>query len=141
MMDETTRRQSGGSHARTIEQVREGMKVIDAAGEDLGTVSRVHMGDPEAVTTQGQEYGGGAMVTDPGIVGHVARGLVGDEREPDLPDPKRSQLLRLGYIKIDAPGLDLLGATDHYASGEQIQTVSGDTVRLAVRKDQLPAEV
>lgn len=31
-------------------QAREGMRVVDAAGEEIGTVENLKMGDPEATT-------------------------------------------------------------------------------------------
>ena len=37
-------------------RVQEGMHVVDAAGEDLGKVEFLQMGDPEAVTTEGNEH-------------------------------------------------------------------------------------
>ena len=38
-----------------LERVREGMTVIDDSGRQLGTVAHIRMGDPQAVTTEGQD--------------------------------------------------------------------------------------
>lgn len=120
-----------GTRAPFIEQVREDMKVIDSAGQEVGEVEYVQMGDPEAATTQGNE------LDEPGLIGRLGVALAGDEREPDIAEPKRSQLLRYGFIKIDGPGLM---DTDRYVRSDRIASVAGDTVRLMVTKDQLPKE-
>src|SRR5205814_9554725 len=86
-------------HTSPIELVREGMSVVDAAGEKVGKVEGLKMGDPEAVTTAGNEN----RPTD--LIGQVVRTWAGDEVEPDLPEPRRSELLRSGFIKVDGPGL------------------------------------
>src|SRR5438105_2182227 len=38
-----------------IARVREGMRVLDVAGSEIGKVEYVQMGDPEAVTTAGNQ--------------------------------------------------------------------------------------
>ena len=57
-----------------------------------------------------------------------------------MPEPRRSQLLRRGYVKVDGPGF--LGH-DRHVRADQIRdvsrdTVSRDTVSLAVRRDEAP---
>ena len=115
-----------------IEMIREGMTVVDSAGEKVGKVEGLKMGDPGAVTEQGNE------LQDTGLLGDIAEAFVGDEREPDVPAPIRARLLRTGYIKIDSPGF--LIETDRYVSAERIASVQGDTVHLRVPKDQLAKE-
>ena len=114
-----------------LDQVSEGMVVVDAAGERVGTVEYVRMGDPQAVTVQGNEPDA------PGLIGAIGMAVGGDEREPDVAGPQRSQLRRSGFVKVDGPGL--FGA-DRYVRGDRIARVAGDTVTLAVRRDQLPTE-
>jgi hypothetical protein len=114
-----------------MSRVEEGMRVLDARGEEVGKVQFVHMGDPEAVTTEGNED----RPTD--LMGRVAQAVLPDEREPDVPEPLRTNLVRTGFVKIDGPGLR---DTDRYASSEQVREVSGDTVRLGVAGKQLPVE-
>ena len=105
-----------------INLVREGMTVVDAAGEKLGSVDHVKMGDPGAATV-------GADRPAPGLVDVFLGG-----GEPDVPEPFRSRLLRLGYVKIDGTGwID----TDRYVTADLIGGVSGDTVRLTVDKEWL----
>lgn len=109
-----------------IAMVREGMKVVDMAGDDIGTVRRVRMGDPQAVTTEGQETDtGDNFLTD------IAEALVGDD---DVPETYRNELTRVGYIQIDARGLF---QADYAAAAFQIAEVAGDTVRLSVDRDAL----
>jgi hypothetical protein len=121
----------GGSGAGQIAQVTDGMTVVDSAGEKVGDVEYVQMGDPQAATTRGNEP------DEPGLIGQVGMAILGDEREPDVPEPKRSQLLRYGFIKVDGPGLT---DADRYVRSDRIAGVSGDTVTLTVPKDELPTE-
>jgi hypothetical protein len=113
-----------------INQVSEGMRVLDASGEELGKVEHVRMGDPGAVTT------GARMPRQGGIIRDIAEGL-GGEGEPRVPEPLRSRFLRSGYVKIDGKGwID----TDRYVAAEHIAGVTGDTVTLTLLKDQILAE-
>jgi hypothetical protein len=114
-----------------IEMVREGMTVIDSAGEKVGKVEGLKMGDPEAATEQGNE------LQDTGLLGNIAEAFAGDEREPDVPGPLRARLLRSGYIKVDG---GFLIETDRYVPADRIKSVEGDTVHLRVPKDQLLKE-
>jgi hypothetical protein len=114
---------------QTIAQVHEGMMVVDLTGRTLGTVELVRMGDPDAVTTHGNEPVPAEVVEAVGaaVFGH----------EPEVPEPKRSQLIRLGFIKIDGPGLS---DTDCYVRSDHISAVSGERIVLAVSKEQLLVE-
>lgn len=128
-----------------ISQVREGMRVVDANGEEIGKVGDVKMGDPSAVTTAGQGMGAGA--DDAAIVAPVGSGSTGGGGGLanvgagffgggglDLPEQMRNELLRVGYVKVDGKGwFD----HDHYARADQIGDVANDTVRLSVGKDGL----
>ncbi|CAA9559278.1 MAG: hypothetical protein AVDCRST_MAG19-1669 [uncultured Thermomicrobiales bacterium] len=103
-----------------INAVRPGMRVVDASGEELGTVDDVKMGDPGAATV------GADMLAEPG--------LFGADAEPDVPEPLRSRLLRFGYVRIDVKGwFD----TDRYLTADLIGRVSGDAVILTVAKDRV----
>jgi len=114
-----------------LERVQEGMRVVDASGEDVGKVQYVQMGDPEAATTAGNDR----PRTD--LLGAVGEAILPDEAEPDVPEPVRSNLRRTGYLKIDGHGLI---DTDRYVPSDRVGDVSGDVVRLTVRKDQLAKE-
>jgi hypothetical protein len=114
-----------------MERIHEGMTVVDSAGEKVGTVEDLKMGDPGVATEAGNEP------PDGGFLGDVAR-VFGDEREPDVPGPMRPRLLRSGYIKVDSPGF--LIESDRYVPADQIDSVTEDTVRLRVTKDMLVKE-
>ena len=113
-----------------IERVREGMRVIDAAGEKIGTVGFVRMGDPDATTVGADAPGDG------GLFANIA-GVFGFEGEPEVPAPLQARLLRKGFIKVDGKGLT---DPDRYVAADKIDGVSVDTVRLNVVKDQMAEE-
>ena len=112
-------------------RVQEGMRVVDAMGEDLGKVEYLQMGNPEAVTTEGDER------RPRDLVGGVVERAFHEESEPDVPDPLRTELQRTGYLKIGGHGL--VGKA-RYVSSERVSAVTGDTVRLSVRKGDLAKE-
>ena len=103
-----------------IEHVHEGMRVVDAAGDDIGTVAMVKMGDPQAAT-----IGANADTWD--NVGQDFANVFGWDAEPDLPPQLAAHLLRVGFIKIDTKGLF---AKDRYVPADRVAGVSGDTVGL-----------
>jgi hypothetical protein len=110
-----------------IERVQEGMRVVDADGNDIGSVEHLKMGDPEALTTAGNEPTVSA--------GYVP--LTSDADEPEVPEPLRSDLLRVGYIKVD--GKDLFD-TDRYLRADVIERVEGDKVYLRLPQGRLAVE-
>ena len=132
-----------------LSQVREGMQVIDSAGDDVGKVDMVHIGDPGAATTAGQstdDDNAGVVVAAPlssgtntgsslgggsGVAGLA--GMLGGG-EIDVDEPLRSQLLRTGFVRVDGKGWF---GTDHYLPAERIASVSGDTVTLNTTKDAI----
>ena len=94
--------------ARPIDQVREGMTVVDATDEPLGTVAYIERGSGQAK---------GASPSDR------------DDHEPEVPEPERTELLRAGFIKVEGSALT---ETDRYVKSERIAAVSGDTVKLTL---------
>lgn len=114
-----------------IERVRDGMQVVDSSGDDLGKVTYVKMGDPDAVTTQGE-----STPMDGGLLGD-AEGLFGGEDEPKTEGSEREQMIRTGFVKVGGGGLFRKA---RYATAGQIASVSGDTVTLSVMKDGLVKE-
>jgi hypothetical protein len=140
----------GSNPERWLEQVREGMKVVDASGEDIGRVDYVQMGDPEAVTTRGEGFTmRGAIVAGPGSAtgAPAASGSgpviaapiwpIDDATGPDVPEPLRARLIREGYFRVDGP---FLFGKDRYVQADMIAGVRGDTVMLRVNKDALPVK-
>jgi hypothetical protein len=118
-------------NSATIARVHEDMRVVDATGEEIGKVAYVKMGDPEAVTTQGNE----PRVT--GLTERFADVVAPGDGEPDVPDPLRTNLLRTGFIKIKGHGLF---AKDRYVAIQRVRDVVDDEVRLDVAKDSLEKE-
>ena len=119
-----------------LERVREGMAVLDESGMRLGTVKRVQMGEPGAVTTAGESGGAGTggVAVAPADSSGTSTALGGaipfvpaPSDEPDVPDPLRTRLRRVGFIEID--GSDLDGA-NRYVPGDRVADVAADTVRL-----------
>ena len=105
--------------------------LVDPAGQEIGKVEYVQMGDPEAVTTEGNERRPGDLVS------RVGETAFADESEPDVAGPLRTKLRRTGFLKIGGHGL--LGS-DRYVSSERVGEVSGDVVRLTVRQSELARE-
>lgn len=120
-----------GPLTRLLAQIREGMTVVDATGEEVGTVEYVKMGDPQAATTEGA-----VADRDNTLIEDAARAF-GADAEPDVPEPFRSELLREGFVKVDGPGW--FGA-DRYLRAVDISDVTMDTVRLRVAKEALPSD-
>lgn len=116
----------GGAH-QPIELVREGMKVVDAAGDEIGKVDFVKTGDPQAVTVspaQVQRTGG--------LVQNVADALGGPDAG-ELPETIAGDLLRVGYPRVDTKGWF---SKDRFVPADAITDVVGDTVRIALTKDE-----
>jgi hypothetical protein len=113
-----------------IEQVREDMKVVDQSGAEIGRVDLVKLGDPQAVTTDGQE-----TESDGGLVGAVHQAV--GRSEPDVPEPLATRLVRQGFVKVDGKGLL---ERDFYLAADQIARVEGDRVHLSVGQDALITE-
>jgi hypothetical protein len=113
-----------------LNRVQPGMHVIDASGEDVGRVDAIHMGDPSAVTTAGNEDRNATLLD------HVAESL-GGEAEPDVPEPLRSRLIREGYLKLDSAGLL---ASDRYVPADCVRGIADDRVQLSVRREELVRE-
>ena len=120
---------AGGAGAQgPIAEVREGMRVVDADGEEVGSVELVKMGDPVAATSQGQDPG-----SDNTLMSNIASAF-GRDNEPDLPASTAERLLRTGFVRIDSKGLF---ARDVYVSADGVARVEGETVHLTVPKGQL----
>jgi hypothetical protein len=119
-----------GAHDTSYERItriQDGMDVVDAAGEHIGNVAGIRIGDPDAVDIERGEYG------TPGEGFALAMGA---HREPNVPPALVDRLLREGYIKIDDKRRF---RRDHhyYATADQIASVDANTVRL----DRVSAEL
>lgn len=112
-----------------IAAVTERMTVVDSTGANIGKVALVRMGDPDAITVEGQRQG------TIGLAEMVAKSVVGDE--PHVPEEAAERLVRLGYIKVDSKGFL---SPDRYAAADDIADVTDDIVTLRVPVDQLIAK-
>jgi hypothetical protein len=114
-----------------IELVREGMRVVDRDGKEVGPVELVKFGDPDAVTTMGQGE----------IPGEELLGMppkIFTPPEPRVVGELAERLLRKGFLKVDDRGvLD----RDYYVEADRIADVEGNVVRLKVDRDALPREL
>ena len=123
----TDNTREGEMYADTVEggpisKVMIGDTVVDSTGNEVGTVKFVKMGDPNAVTAQGQEDG------SPGFLG-----LGGDGYDMgNLPEQARHQLMRVGFVHIDVSLAD-----DRFAGAGQIARVENNTVYLSVPEANL----
>lgn len=100
-----------GEGNELLTRIREGMAVVDATGEPVGTVRRVYRG----------------------AGGPVAATAAGDPALGDVPDDLRAHLAKSGFVEIDAGPLQV----DRYATGAQVAALEGGGVRLSVGKDTL----
>ncbi|SDQ63191.1 hypothetical protein [Quadrisphaera sp. DSM 44207] len=109
-----------------MDQVRVGMRVIDSTGADVGTVDDLKAGDPEALTSAGQEVDPGG-----GLLEDVARAFGSG---PRVHPQAAERMLRVGYVRVDRSGV----LSGHgYVEADRIRAVEGDAVHLSVPADQL----
>ncbi|MFC8618427.1 hypothetical protein ACFT9M_18715 [Micromonospora purpureochromogenes] len=122
-------KQQGTEQQAAISRVTTGMRVIDTAGVEVGTVDLVQRGDPNAVTVQ-------APTADPGgsLDELIESAAV---EEPDVPADLAARLLRTGYLKVSTE-LARTGAV--YVLADQIAAVTDGQVRLCVGVGDLPPE-
>jgi hypothetical protein len=116
---------------RLSESIRVGMKVFDSEGHHIGKVDDLKF--PENATAPDVEIAEVDDVVDSRdatIVDAVADAFGREE----IPEPLRSQLLRDGYIHLDANGLF---ASDRYVLPEQIARLNAEGIQLNVTKDAL----
>lgn len=115
-----------------LQNIREGMRVCDANGDDLGTVEFVHLTDEDA-----SRPGAETVTVSPALQDEhksLIDAIVDAFRTDQLPQPLQERLLRRGFIRVDANGL--LSA-DRYVLSDQIGSVSRDRVMLSVYRDKL----
>jgi hypothetical protein len=117
-----------------LNEIQEGMRVCDSAGDDIGEVRQVFLG---AVSDKTHEHGSGPATSpdpdlrDDSLIDNLAEAVSADD---PLPETLRGRLLREGFIRIDTAGLF---ASDRFALPDQIDSVSADCVRLRLTKDEL----
>lgn len=117
--------------ANPLFQVREGMNVMDHAGEKIGTVGRLKMTD-EIPDTEAAEQ----VTADPARDRRdtIVDNIVDVFRSDGVPEEMYEHLLRTGFLRIDAHGLL---ASERYVTPDQIAEVAGENVILKVGREQL----
>ncbi|WP_199180307.1 hypothetical protein [Verrucosispora sp. ts21] len=112
-----------------VSRVTTGMRVVDVAGRDVGTVDLVQRGDPNAVTVQ-------TPTADPGgSLDELIESATPEE--PDVPADLAARLLRTGYLKVST---DLVPTGAVYVLADQIASVTDNEVLLEALTADLPAE-
>ncbi|WP_229229218.1 hypothetical protein [Sinomonas cyclohexanicum] len=112
-----------------LEGVQLGMSVIDAAGEELGTVEFVRAPDLKAAAFEER------VASIHGLISLGVGSIVGVE--PKVPPEMALKLFREGYLKVTAPHF---WAENYYAAGDAIARVEGRTVYLSLKRQELDAQ-
>ena len=121
--------QQGVDQQAIVSRVTTGMRVVDVAGRDVGTVDLVQRGDPNAVTVQ-------TPTADPGgSLDELIESATPEE--PDVPADLAARLLRTGYLKVST---DLVPTGAVYVLADQIASVTDNEVLLEALTADLPAE-
>lgn len=120
---------------RLPEQIQVGMKVYDSELREIGTVDGLKY--PENQTAPGVEPATVDRADDPDRDETIIDAVAEAFGREDVPEPLRSQLLRDGYVHLDAAGLF---ARDRYILPEQIARMTADGIQLNVTRDALIKE-
>jgi hypothetical protein len=110
-----------------ITRIRLGMEVEDAAGERIGKVADILLGDPDAI-----DFGDREPVTS----GEGLALALGVHREPNVAPGLVGRLLRAGYIKVDDKR-HFRRDHHYYATADQVVSVESNTVRLSTASREL----
>jgi hypothetical protein len=121
---------SSDPDGQAIAAVRTGMRVVDSAGAEVGTVEHVDLGQPGALTADLLSRGEAGSFPE-----HVVESVSGPE--PDVPPARVEELVRHGYVKVDRGALT---DVDMYVAAGEIADVAEGVVRLTVRQNQLVTE-
>jgi hypothetical protein len=116
---------------RLPEDVSVGMKVFDSEGHHIGKVDGLKF--PENAIDPSAEPATVDKADTPDVNPVIEAVAEAFGRE-DIPEPLRSQLLRDGYVHLDASGLF---AADRYVLPEQIARMGEDGIYLNVTRDAL----
>lgn len=120
------------SVSNPLTPVREGMVVLDLAGDRVGTVRVVRFSDENPTTPEAETAGARTYEQPDSLVDNMAEALVLDPAE-DLPETLRARLIHTGYIRIDTG----LFRHDRFATADQVAGVHDDHVHLNVPMDEL----
>jgi hypothetical protein len=111
--------------------VHKGMRVFDRTNMEIGKVEDFRFSENEdQPDVEPADLDAADRQHDRSLLENIADVFAPDE----LPEVLRERLLREGYIRLDAKGLF---AADRYILPEQIASANGDSLRLAVTRDEL----
>ena len=111
--------------------VREGMNVLDRSGVKIGSVEWVKLTDEDPETSSVEQL---SPDTTNAHNDTLVDNILDAFRVDEVPDEMREQLLRKGFIRVDADGLF---ASDRYVLPEQVTSVLDKDVVLNVEKSDL----
>lgn len=115
-----------------LNQLREGMRVCDSRGDEVGTVEWVKMSDEDPATPEAETATPGSGGASPRV---ALTDLIADAfRTDEIPETLQNRLLREGFVRVDAKGLF---ASDRYVLPDQISSVSEDRVTLDAPREAL----
>lgn len=124
-------------HVRILNQIHKGMIVYDRDDNKIGSVGAVYFG-----ANGDRELAGGTIpataspVTEPGEDSFLENLASVFDPQDEVPEEMAEQLRYKGYIKVDGGWF----GTDRYVTPEQIASVTGDAVHLAIKRDYLVNE-
>jgi hypothetical protein len=115
-----------------LENIKTGMRVLDQADNEIGTVDYVKFSDEDPRHPGAETASVNPIQRDSrdSLVTNVLDVFSSD----DVPDELRDRLLREGFVRVESNGLF---HADRYILPNQIQSVNDDEVRLNVMKAAL----
>jgi hypothetical protein len=130
----------GGSQEDSIlNQVREGMQVLDSQGNRVGRVADIRFGDAREGPIQrgrGPASAEGEVLGDQAsVLPDFAVGMTGSPDEGHESDLISKQMQLSGYLVVDAAGLF---SGERFVLPEQIAAVKGEEVHLNIDREKLP---
>jgi hypothetical protein len=108
------------------------MRVIDASGDEIGTVESVYVSDEDPSTPEAETVTPGASPVQDRSA--LAKFITDAFTTDEIPEVLQNRLRREGFVRLDASGLF---AADRYILPEQIGSVSNDGVTLNVPRAEL----
>lgn len=105
-----------------LSQVKEGMAVVDANGDHIGTVKSVYFGGDSEQMNRNDPY-------QNTFADFIARAFA---VEPDIPETLRNRMEQEGFIVVDRTL-----AIDPYVLPEQVHMVSDNSIILRTAVDEL----
>lgn len=119
---------------RVLNQIHEGMRVVDVNGDEVGKVRVVYLGGMSSEIIEAQ----GSQATSPAVnvsgndtfIESIAEAFAPNT----VPQELAERLLRNGYVLMDADGLF---AADRFILPEQISGVRDGKVWISSSKDGL----